>query len=415
MASTGTLDSQGRQAVGSDIQTMAAPDPGHFRRVLGHYPTGVCVVTGLESGEPVGMTVGSFTSLSLDPPLVAFMPMRDSTTFNRIANTRRFCVNVLAADQEPVCRHFASRAGDKFGGMSWRESPLGSPVLDDVLAWIDCELVTTHEAGDHTIVIGEVKHLDVSRTVAPLMFFQGGYGRFSALSLVAGAEDDLSAQLRLAAIARPHLERIAQEFGVEAHTNALAGDRVIQLAWVGQDSDSVASRRVGLRLPFAPPMGLLFVAWAGQDARDAWLARSGRPVSDQARTRYEEACHLVREQGWLATPAHDRLADVEDAVLRLAAEGHLPSLERDIVSALDDYSDRFATVDPDCWVDQPSGLSVPVFDHNGKVALAMSVQGLAHRAPEGVDRCLKALTVAAAQVTIDIGGTMPACGDEAGR
>jgi DNA-binding IclR family transcriptional regulator len=288
-------------------------------------------------------------------------------------------------------------------------------VLDDVLAWIDCELVTTHDAGDHVIVIGEVKHLDVSRTVAPLMFFQGGYGRFSTLSLVAGAEDDLSAQLRLASIARPHLERIAAEFGVQAHTNALAGDRIIQLAWVGQDSDSAASSRVGLRLPFAPPMGLLFVAWEGRNAREGWLSRSRQAMSEHARERYEDACALVREQGWLATPSDDRLADVEGAVLRLAADGHLPSLEREIASALDDYSDRFVTVEPRGWIDQPSGLSAPVFDHGGKVALAMSVQGLADRDSAQVAHCLNALMAAAAEVTKGIGGTMPTCGDEVGR
>lgn len=157
-------------------------DSATFRRVLGHYPTGVCVVTAAEAGEvPIGMVVGSFTSVSLDPPLVAFFPARTSTSWPRIAAIGKFCVNVLASDQQPLCRQITGPGTDKFAGIAHRVSANGSPILDDVVAWIDCTLDAVHDAGDHHIVIGRVVALEVDRPGRPLLFFQGNYGEFSLI------------------------------------------------------------------------------------------------------------------------------------------------------------------------------------------------------------------------------------------
>lgn len=163
---------------------MSAPehgfDAGTFRKVLGHYPTGVCVITAVDpEGGRVGLSIGSFTSVSLEPPLVAFFPARTSSTWPRIERAGRFCVNVLAADQEAVCRVFATGKPDKFEGISHRLSDNGSPLLDGVVAWIDCTLEAVHEAGDHFIVVGRVRSLDVVRPERPLLFYRGSYGDFS--------------------------------------------------------------------------------------------------------------------------------------------------------------------------------------------------------------------------------------------
>ncbi|MDO7842830.1 flavin reductase family protein [Sphingomonas immobilis] len=159
-------------------------DDASFRRVLGHYPTGVCIITAVEAaGTPTGMVVGSFTSVSLDPPLVAFFPDRKSSSWARIQGAGRFCVNVLAVDQEPLCRRFSAKGViDKFEGVSHRVSPNGSPILDDVVAWIDCDLEAIHEAGDHHIVLGRVVALEVESPGRPLLFFQGSYGAFAELT-----------------------------------------------------------------------------------------------------------------------------------------------------------------------------------------------------------------------------------------
>ena len=164
------------------MTTAPTIDSALFRRVLGHYPTGVCVVTAVEAdGAQVGMVVGSFTSVSLDPPLVAFFPDRKSSSWPRIQQAGRFCVNILGSEQLDLCRRFAASGGDKFAGVSHRISGNGSPVLDDVVAWIDCDLDAVHEAGDHFIVLGRVRELDVARPERPLLFFQGAYGEFKLL------------------------------------------------------------------------------------------------------------------------------------------------------------------------------------------------------------------------------------------
>jgi len=157
-------------------------DAAVYRRVLGHYPTGVCVVTAmLEDGKRAGMVVGSFTSVSLNPPLVGFFPDVSSSSWPQIEAAGKFCVNILASDQKDLCRRFSAKGEDKFAGLSHRVSANGSPVLDGVVAWIDCTLDKVHEAGDHYIVLGLVQELDIIRPEQPLLFFRGGYGSFAPL------------------------------------------------------------------------------------------------------------------------------------------------------------------------------------------------------------------------------------------
>lgn len=162
--------------------TVVQIDPGHFRSVLGHYPTGVCVVTGSDvEGVATGLVVGSFTSVSLDPPLVAFFPDKSSTSWPQVRACGHFCVNVIGADQLSLCMQFAAKGGDKFKGVSHRMSPRGMPVLDDVVAYIECHIQDEIEAGDHTIVLGRVQHLQVESGSEPLLFSKGRYGRFVEL------------------------------------------------------------------------------------------------------------------------------------------------------------------------------------------------------------------------------------------
>jgi flavin reductase (DIM6/NTAB) family NADH-FMN oxidoreductase RutF len=154
-------------------------DAAKFRQVLGHFPTGVTVITAIADGEPVGLAVGSFASLSLDPPQVLFCAGKQSSSWPRIHAAGKFCVNVLADDQEDVCRVFASKATDKFAEIGWRRTANGSPLLDGVLAYVDCSIANVVESGDHFIVIGSVVDLDVLHEGGPLIFYRGGYGRFT--------------------------------------------------------------------------------------------------------------------------------------------------------------------------------------------------------------------------------------------
>lgn len=153
-------------------------DGARYRQVLGHFPTGVSVVTAVHEGRPVGMAVGSFTSLSLEPPQVLFCAALTSSTWPKIREVGRFCVNILHEDQEGVSRAFASAAADKFEGLGWKHGANGAPVLDGVLAHIECDVGQVVTSGDHDICVGEVTALDVDREGGPLVFFRGGYGGF---------------------------------------------------------------------------------------------------------------------------------------------------------------------------------------------------------------------------------------------
>ncbi|MFN2606649.1 MAG: flavin reductase family protein [Acidimicrobiales bacterium] len=150
-----------------------------FRQVLGHFATGVTIVTTADGGDPAGLSVNSFTSVSLDPPLVAFCVAHHSSTWPRIRAAGRFCVNILAEDQEDLCRAFALRGSpDKFRGVGWRPAESGAPILAGALAWLDCTVEATHDAGDHLLVVGRVGEMGVAHEGRPLVFYRGGYGRF---------------------------------------------------------------------------------------------------------------------------------------------------------------------------------------------------------------------------------------------
>ena len=146
-----------------------------YRDVLGQYASGVTVVTTLLGDTPVGMTCQSFTSVSLDPPLVAFLPMKTSRAFAAIRMSRRFCVNFLAADQTEVSNVFASRAEDKFADVDWQPTSSGMPRLDNTVGWVDCVVHDVHEAGDHYLVIGRVEDLGQGDADKPLLFHRGRY------------------------------------------------------------------------------------------------------------------------------------------------------------------------------------------------------------------------------------------------
>jgi len=175
------LDFEFRPGEESDIpldDTVRVAAARRFRDVLGRFASGVTVVTSTSNDEPVGMTCQSFSSVSLDPPLVLFCPAKTSRAWPRIQRSGRFCVNLLAHDQSELSNTMASRGTDKFAGLDWGPSPAtGSPIFDGVLGYVDCTIHAVHEAGDHFIVVGRVLELDVTDVPHPLLFFRGQYSR----------------------------------------------------------------------------------------------------------------------------------------------------------------------------------------------------------------------------------------------
>lgn len=155
-------------------------DGAEMRRVLGHFATGVTVVTARAGDEPVGMAANSFTSVSLEPPLVLFCAGVESDTWPRIREAERFCVNVLGHHQRELAVSFARKGSDRYGGVELVERGDGPPWLAGAIAHIDCRIAAEHPGGDHTIVVGAVLELAVAEADAaaleePLIFYRGGF------------------------------------------------------------------------------------------------------------------------------------------------------------------------------------------------------------------------------------------------
>lgn len=170
----------------SEGETIAI-DPEAYRQVLGQYPTGVCVITAIgEDGEPIAMVVGSFTSVSLSPPLIGFFPDKASSSWAKLRSSRHFCVNMLAATQEHVCRKLASKSPDKFSGTAHSLSAKGIPLLHDVVARIECDMQSITDAGDHELALGLVRRWKSCRTRFPFSSIRGGMGAFRKHCLMTG-------------------------------------------------------------------------------------------------------------------------------------------------------------------------------------------------------------------------------------
>ena len=152
------------------------PDSASFRAVLGHFATGITVIAAMDGDEPVGIAANSFSSVSLDPPLVLFCAAKTSSTWPRIKRAGHFTVNVLDEHQEDVSQLFATPGADRFAQIDWHVGA-GGPILDDIHAYLDCTIEAEHDAGDHIIVVGRVHALGITADAGPLLFYQGRYGR----------------------------------------------------------------------------------------------------------------------------------------------------------------------------------------------------------------------------------------------
>lgn len=150
-------------------------DQRRYRQVLGHFCTGVTVITAAGADGPIGFACQSFSALSMDPPLVLFCPGRTSRSWPVIEQSGAFCVNLLAEQQREVSARFGAPVSDRFAGMRGYTAPSGSPIVDGALTWIDCTIHDVYTGGDHYIVLGHVEHLGPESDEKPLLFNRGGY------------------------------------------------------------------------------------------------------------------------------------------------------------------------------------------------------------------------------------------------
>lgn len=158
--------------------------PRRLRDIFGTFASGLTIITSSTSQGPAGFTCQSFASLSLEPALVTFSPARTSSTWPALRDAGSFTVNILPAEHQHLAGQFARSGTDKFAGVSHTSSPLGNPILDDALAWIDCEMHAEYDGGDHTIVVAAVRHLSARQDAEPLLFFKGRYAGLAPAELL---------------------------------------------------------------------------------------------------------------------------------------------------------------------------------------------------------------------------------------
>ncbi|HVA76263.1 MAG TPA: flavin reductase family protein [Candidatus Binataceae bacterium] len=150
-------------------------EKNELRRVMGHFATGVTVITSIRvSGEMHGLTANAFSSVSLVPPLLLICVDKKAESYPCFEESKVFTVNILAADQESLSRKFAVSGGNKFEGVSYRVGANGVPILDGAIAYLECKLAGTMDAGDHTVYLGEIEQAE-THEAKPLLFFRGGY------------------------------------------------------------------------------------------------------------------------------------------------------------------------------------------------------------------------------------------------
>lgn len=356
---------------------MTAIDMYEFRRVLGTFPTGVVIITAMDqtTREPLAMTVGSFVSVSLDPPLVGFLPTKTSSSWAAIkkSGTTRFGVNVLGSDQEEICRAVARRKTDKLDGFDWELSEHGSPILKDSVAFIDCDTHSVSDAGDHDWVMGSVLDLCTLGTQLPLLFFRGGYGSFAPGSMAINT-DISTAVLRQLDLVRPHMEKLASELVTEVSVMARVDGELINVGAVGT-SRRRASSRVGIHVPFMPPIGGVFAAFGGPEAEALWFSKMQDGTSEETRQLFESGLENVRRRGHAYGIGHAAGEAIELTAHGAYVSGS-PERREELATVVNAAAETFNAVDVQPGQDYEfHSATAPIFNKDGVCLFSITVWG----------------------------------------
>lgn len=295
-------------------------DPKTFRNVMGHYPTGVAIVTGrANDGDLLAMVVGTFSSVSLDPPLVSFMPMKSSKTFARMRECSSLCINIVGGEQEEEMLGIARRWENKLDGVDWYMSPSGDPVLKNAIAWIDTSISSIIEAGDHWITLCEVHDMDITNPVSPLLFFQGGYGSFVGTSLIARLSHEILPAIHAAHSAGNSLDALAQTIGCEVSVFAAVSEDEFATVFHALAPGATEEHSFASRLPIVPPIGDTYMFNKSAEVQERWFRKLNDP-SEEILEMHRKRLNLVKENMYLIAHLPDEGSSAYEQMVQASKE-----------------------------------------------------------------------------------------------
>ena len=368
--------------------SSAAPiqiDQKLFREVTGHYPTGVAVVTGRSAdGDILALVVGTFSSVSLDPPLVSFMPMKTSRTFETMRQCESLCVNIVGGEQEREVLTIAQRWENKLDGIDWFPSPSGDPVLADSIAWIDTRVHDIVEAGDHWIALCAVTDMAVTNPVAPLIFFQGGYGSFVCTSLMARMDHEILPAIHAAHGARADVEALAARIGCAVSVFTAVSDDEMAAVLSATAPGIDRKENLAQRIPISPPIGDTHIFDRPAIEQDRWIGKL-RTGDEAEKNIHRERLEFVRRHGYLASflPAEGQSAYTPmcEATRQYETGRLTPLQERQIRETIRHTAVDYRTRELDDTERYDIGsLVLPVRDRSGNYTLTLRLAQLPARA-----------------------------------
>lgn len=361
-------------------------DPRAFRDVMGHYPTGVAVVTGrADDGDLLAMVVGTFSSVSLDPPLVSFMPMKTSRTFARMRECETLCINIVGGEQQAEMLSIARRWENKLDGVDWYPSPSGNPVLENSIAWIDTSIADVVEAGDHWITLCRVIDMEVTNPVSPLLFFQGGYGSFVGNSLIARLSHEILPAIHAAHSASTELEALARTLRCEVSVFAAVSEDEFATVYHSMSPGNSPEQSFATRLPIVPPIGDTYMFDKSPEVQERWMNKLKEP-SEEIKATHRRRLEMVKKNGYLIAHLPEEGSIAYEQMIRASKEYRkarlTPAEERAIHEMIGsttvDYEHREIVDDEHYNI---GSIVFPVKDPGGEYTMTLRIGQLPQHVP----------------------------------
>lgn len=340
-----------------------------------------------DHGEPVAMVVGTFTSVSIDPPMVGFLADRVSTTWPIVRARGQYTASVLTAEHEPLCRAVVAKDPRRFEQFNWARSPTGLPLVPDARVWFECVIDSVLPIGDHFFAVGSVQDMGVGETTAPPLIFQRGSYGWPKLPGLDAEDAGLAVLLRYADIVYEEAAALAADLGLNCLISAAVDGNVTLLRAATQSDDRL---RIGMYAPLAAPIGALFVAWGSVADQHRWLQRSRdllKLVSPSAPPppaldgqAADAMLSAVRECGYTVSTGR-AMAESFDAAFNSTGPGGQRRALAAFLASLTEHADEHVHAARIESLTDVTYLHAPVFDARERVVLVLALTGFPAATP----------------------------------